>query len=223
MLCLVSLVPAIAAADEAPTHLWSLDSLKSVAGHKVDLLGDPHIVESDMGPVIAFDGDGDGLLVHTNPLADAVEFTIEVVFFPHNAYPANIEPRFVHIEHPTETQRRITIELRLNDQQQWYLDAFIKSELSQFVLINPSLVHPVEKWAHAAITYQNGRFTSYVNGRAELSAEVDYRMIPATAKTALGARMNRVHWFNGKIAQLRATHRALTPAEFSIPEHIQRH
>ena len=112
--------------------------------------------------------------------------------------------------------RRVTIELRLNASQQWYLDAYIKSDSDSYTLIDDTLTHPVGAWAHAAITYKAGVFTSYVNGVEELSAEVEYLPIPSSAKTSIGARMNEVYWFNGAIASVAITPRSLPSNEFAI-------
>ena len=196
--------------------VWSIDSVSRVGGNSVEVLGHPRVINTLRGAAVRFDGDGDRLLVNSNPLGDATEFTIEIIFNPADAYPNNLEPRFFHIESPDNPNRRITIELRLNDKRQWYLDAYIKSEQSQFTLIDPAKVHPVGEWVHAAITYKNREFISYVNGKQELVGQVDYLPIASNAKTSIGARMNQVHWFNGDIAWVRVTKRVLTPGEFLL-------
>lgn len=198
------------------TTEWNVNSLIGIGGATVEALGNPQVVNTAQGTVVRFDGDGDRLLVDSNPLGDATEFTIEIIFNPADAYPNNVEPRFFHIESPDNPNRRVTIELRLNDKKQWYLDAYIKSEQSQFTLIDPTKVHPIGKWAHAAITYKNREFTSYVNGKKELVGEVDYLAIADNAKTSIGARMNLVHWFNGDVAKVKISKRVLTPSEFSL-------
>jgi len=194
--------------------VWNIDSLNQIGGAPTEMLGNPHVVKTRYGTAVRFDGDGDRLLVNANPLGDATEFTIEIIFNPADAYPNNLEPRFFHIESPDNSNRRVTIELRLNDKKQWYLDAYIKSEKSQITLIDPAKVHPIDEWAHAAITYKNREFVSYVNGKKELVGQVDYLPIANNAKTSIGARMNQVHWFNGDILQARISHRILSPAEF---------
>lgn len=196
--------------------VWNVNSLNSIGGAAAEVLGNPKVVNTTQGTAVRFDGDGDRLWVDANPLGDATEFTIEIIFNPANAYPNNLEPRFFHIESPDNPNRRVTIELRLNDKKQWYLDAYIKSEQSQFTLIDPTKVHPIGEWAHAAITYKNREFVSYVNGQKELVGEVDYLPIAADAKTSIGARMNLVHWFNGDIAQVKISKRVLAPSEFSL-------
>lgn len=196
--------------------LWQIDNIESIGGHPTEKLGNPSIVDN----TIVFDGD-DRLLVDNNPLYEATEFTIEIVFKPNDAYPNNIDPRFFHIESSENENRRVTIELRLNDSQQWYLDTYIKSDNSEYTLIDKTLTHPVEIWAHAAITYKDGLFTSYVNGEKELSAEVDYLPISLSAKTSIGARMNEVHWFSGAISHVAIIHKAIQPNEFAILNLVQ--
>ena len=205
--------------------VWNINSTTDIGGAPVTVLGNPYVVNTGKSVVVKgeeikkavnFDGDGDRLLVDANPLGNATEFTIEIIFNPADAYPNNLEPRFFHIESPDNPNRRITIELRLNDKKQWYLDAYIKSEKSQFTLIDPTRVHPIGRWAHAAITYKNREFISYVNGVQELVGQVDYLPIASNAKTSLGARMNQVHWFNGEIAWVRISKTALAPTAFLL-------
>ncbi len=204
-------------AQQPQQHFWKINSLEQIDGLPVTAEGNPELIDSPYGQAVSFDGEGDRLLVDTNPLGDATEFTVEIIFRPNDAFPNNREPRFFHIEAPDNSNRRITIELRLNDRQQWYLDTYIKSEVSQHTLIDETLVHPVGEWAHAAVTYKDRQFTAYVNGEKELSAEVDYLPIAANGQTSIGARMNRVHWFNGDILAVRITHQVLPPEEFLRP------
>jgi hypothetical protein len=204
----------VGCASHPKQMVWSLDNMDNVGGHRTEILGDPELVRTLVGPAVMFDGEGDRLLVDGNPVFGAEEFTVEIIFMPNDAYPANIEPRFFHIEDPVNADRRITVELRLNSRKQWYLDAFIKSEISKYTLVDEKLTHPVAEWAHAAITYKEKVFTSYVNGRKELSAEVRYLPLSEQAQTSIGARMNLVHWFNGAISKIRVTHKALMPHEF---------
>ncbi|MEN0035843.1 MAG: LamG domain-containing protein [Cellvibrio sp.] len=199
---------------DSQSALWVLNSTQQIAGHPVTILGEPQLVKTEIGSVVRFDGDGDRLLVDANPLGDATEFTIEIIFNPADAYPNNVEPRFFHIESADNPNRRLTIELRLNDKKQWYLDAYIKSEQSQLTLIDPTKVHPIGQWAHAAITYKKREFVSYVNGKRELVGQVDYLPIASNAKTSIGARMNQIHWFNGDIAKVKISPRALSADEF---------
>jgi Concanavalin A-like lectin/glucanases superfamily len=207
---------------KSQAEVWKFDSLTNINGYAIEQMGQPKIVASPFGKAVSFDGDGDRLLVNANPLGDATEFTIEIVFKANDIFPKNHEPRIFHIESPDNPARRITIELRLNDKKQWYFDAFIKSEKSQFTLIDPTKVHPVGEWAHAAMTYKDRQFVSYVNGKKELSGEVDYLTIPANAKTSVGARMNQIHWFNGDVLQVRVTKKSLLPSEFLLLDKLKK-
>lgn len=211
---LVLVACAYSAGIASDSSVWKINSLSRIGDAPVEVLGNPQIVNTAQGTAVRFDGVGDRLLVNANPLGDANEFTIEIIFNPTDAYPNNLEPRFFHIESRDNPNRRVTIELRLNDKKQWYLDAYIKSEKSQFTLIDPTKVHPIGEWAHAAITFKNREFVSYVNGQQELVGQVDYLPIASNAKTSIGARMNQVHWFKGDIAQARITKIALSQAEF---------
>ena len=204
------------------SEIWKFDFLTNINGYTVEQMGQPKVVSTPLGKAVSFDGDGDRLLVNTNPLGDATEFTIEIVFKANDVFPKNHEPRIFHIESPDNPARRITIELRLNDKKQWYFDAFIKSEKSQFTLIDPTKVHPVGEWAHAAMTYKDRQFISYVNGKKELSGEVDYLTIPVNAKTSVGARMNQIHWFNGDVLQVRVTKKSLLPSEFLLLDKLKK-
>lgn len=204
------------------SEILRFDSLTSINGHTTEQMGQPKVVVSPFGEAVSFDGDGDRLLINANPLGDATEFTVEIIFKANDVFPKNHEPRVFHIESPDNPARRITIELRLNDKKQWYFDAFIKSEKSQFTLIDSTKVHPVGEWVHAAMTYKDRQFVSYVNGKKELSGEVDYLTIPANAKTSVGARMNQIHWFNGEVLQVRVTKKSLSPSEFLLLDKLKK-
>jgi hypothetical protein len=221
LILILFLCSGLGACSSQSSTLWRVDSLDSIGGFSAGSIGDPEIIDSPYGKAVMFDGDGDRILVDNNPLGDTTEFTIEVIFKPNDAFPNNWEPRFFHIEAPDNPNRRITIELRLNDSNEWYLDTYIKSELSQYTLIDETLVHPVNQWAHAAITYKDRQFSAYVNGKKELSAEVDYLPIAANGQSSIGARMNQVHWFNGAILLVRITPKVLQPSEFLLLDKLE--
>jgi hypothetical protein len=194
--------------------IWNIGSVDSIAGFPVIKSDLPHVIDSDVyGKVVWFDGIDDGLLVESNPLEGAVNFTIEVIFKPDSSWPANEEQRFIHFQNPANDDRRILIELRLTDTHQWYLDTYIKSELSSKALKLETAVHPVGQWYHAALVYDNRSMKHFVNGIEEISGTVDY--LPVTSgSTSIGTRMNQISWFKGSIAILKVTHSALTPDDF---------
>ncbi|MCF6271252.1 MAG: LamG domain-containing protein [Melioribacteraceae bacterium] len=196
------------------SKLWQINNVKSIGGFEISKLSMPEVIETRGSKAVQFDGLDDGLLVESNLLEGVSSvFTLEVVFRPDASYPNNIEQRFLHIQNPKDGDRRVLIELRLAENNLWYLDTFIKSENSDFTLVDAKNLHPVGEWYHAALVYENGTAKHYVNGIEEFSGEVEYLPI-IDGKTSIGTRMNKVSWFKGGIKKIRVTHKALTPAEF---------
>jgi hypothetical protein len=193
---------------------WNIGNEDSIAGFSVIKSDSPQVIDSEeYGKVTWFDGIDDGLLVESNPLDGATNLAIEVIFKPDSSWPANEEQRFIHIQDPANNDRRILIELRLTDDHQWYLDTYIKSEVSSKALKLETALHPVGQWYHAALVYDNRSMKHFVNGIEEISGEVDY--LPITnAFTSIGTRMDQRSWFKGCIAILKITHSALQPENF---------
>ena len=182
------------------TEVWQLKSLKAIGGHKAAIIGKPSIVKAaGGGKAIAFDGVDDGLLVDANPIAGATAFSVEVKFKPYPAYPDNIEQRFLHIQDPDNPNRRILIELRLNDKQQWYADFFMRTDSASLTLVDPTKTHPVNEWATITLKYKNGSMKGYVNGVEEVAGGITYMPISPNAKTSIGTRMDKRSWFKGEI------------------------
>jgi hypothetical protein len=189
---------------------WRLSSVANIAGQKVTVQGNPQEIKGSQS-AIAFDGVDDGLLVHANPIAGAEEFTIEVQFKPNAAWPANVEQRFLHIEDLALGQRRLLLELRLNNRNQWYADFFMRTENASLTLIDSTQTHLVGEWATMTMVYKDKKLQGYVNGRLELSGDIEYLPIPATAKTSIGTRMDQRSWFNGEIRSIKFWPKAITP------------
>ncbi|WP_192820353.1 LamG-like jellyroll fold domain-containing protein [Rufibacter sp. LB8] len=182
---------------------WPVNALSGLGGYVTDVIGSPTIIQTENGkPAVQFDGADDGLLVQGNPIAGAQEFSIEVEFKPTAAWPANKEQRFLHIEDLTEGKRRVLLELRLNNRNQWYADFFLRHENGSKVLIDSTKTHPVGEWATMKLTYKDRQLKGYVNGILETQAEMDYLPIPATASVSLGTRMDKRSWFNGAIRRV---------------------
>ena len=190
--------------DSLVSITWDICSVDSIGGFPVTKSDTPVVINSDeYGNVVWFDGIDDGLLIESNLLEGATSFTVELIFKPDSAWPANEAQRFIHIQDPTDDDRRILIELRLTDDSHWYLDTFIKSELSSLALTDENLRHPVAQWYHVAMVYEDRVMKSYVNGLEQMSGEVDF--LPITnAHTSIGTRMNQRSWFKGSIAILKA-------------------
>lgn len=208
---------ASAQSDSVYYEHWDISNLEEIGGHAVTIFGNPVVVATDLGDAVAFDGVEDQILVDFNPLVDAKEFTVELVFWPVASYPNHTEPRFVHIQDPEDPEgKRVMMELRINANNQCYLDGFMKTDLEGLTLIDESLVHPTETWHHAAITFSDSTFTTWFNGVKELSGTCRYSesMVNPTGKTSLGARMNQVAHFSGRIKTLKISHACLEPEQF---------
>ncbi|MFO7668606.1 MAG: LamG-like jellyroll fold domain-containing protein [Bacteroidales bacterium] len=220
-LILSSIGVSIYDSDTVYYELWDISNLENFGGHTVTALGDPQVVSTEMGNAVQFDGVEDRLLVDFNPIMDAKEFTVELIFKPDACYPNQTEPRFLHIQDPDDPQaKRVMIELRINADNQCYLDGFINTDSDNLTLIDETLVHPTEVWQHVAITYKDSTFTTYFNGIKELSGTLHYTdaIVNTHGKTSLGGRMNHVSFYAGLIKTLKVTHTCLEPEDFIIPE-----
>ncbi len=178
------------------------------------MLGEPKVISVARGEkAVEFDGKDDGLQLIANPIFDAEEFTIEVVFNPYDAFPANVEQRFFHIQDPVNLDRRMLMELRLNDKKEWYADFFMKTENERLVLIDSTKTHPVNEWATMTLIYKDNTMTGYVNGVEEGSGNITFLPMSPQANVSLGTRINKVSWFNGAIKTVRFIPWALPPLE----------
>lgn len=214
MSTVLQLLPAILDTQNSGSITWLINNTDSICGLITTKLGDPKAIETNLGKAVLFDGINDGLIIDSNPLEGADSaFTIEVVFKPDPSYPNNIEQRFIHFQEPANKERRVLIELRLTEDNKWYLDTFIKSENSKLALMNKSALHPVGKWFHVALVYDKGCMRHYVNGVEEISGNVEYLPINA-GRTSIGTRMDKRSWFKGSIKSLTINHQVLLPSQF---------
>jgi hypothetical protein len=88
------------------------------------------------------------------------------------------------------------------------LDTFLRSGVASQTLLDRRATHPAGRWHTAALVYDGDKMSHYVNQRREASGFVAFRPLGA-GRTSIGVRLNRVHWFKGKIRMLRVTPRAL--------------
>ena len=213
----LTLVLLTGCATSDGSETWGIDNLENIGGHPVTVIGNPQVEMTELGKAVRFDGDGDQLLVDHNPIGAAKIFTVEVVFKPDACYPENTDPRFIHIQDPDDEQeKRLMIELRINGNNECYLDAFMKTDTSRLTLIDEKLVHPTEEWHHAAVVFQDGIMTTYFNGVRELTGKVGFEetLINPIGKVAMGGRMDRRNWYRGLIKTLKVTPHALEPEDF---------
>lgn len=188
---------------------WAIDSVTTIGGHPVRVVGEPRVVDTPHGRAVEFDGQGDGLFLEVNPLAGLGRFTVEVVFEP--APDGGEEQRFVHFEEP-DTGNRALIELRLLPGALWCLDTFLRHGEASLTLIDRAKAHPSGGWHAAALTFDGQTMTHWVNGVRELQGPVAFQPLRA-GRTSIGVRQNLVSWFKGRIRLIRITPDALAPGE----------
>lgn len=193
--------------------LWHIDNLSQIGGNSVQVVGNPKIIQTEIGDAIEFDGVDDGLIVNNNPMAGVSAFTIEIIFKPYTN--GAIEQRFLHFQQ--DDNNRILIELRNTNNTNWSLDTFIKSGNSNKTLLDYSFAHNFNAWSHAALVYENGVMKHYVNGNKELEDNVTYQVVNS-GETALGMRLNQVSWFKGAIRAVKVTNSSVNPEEFMTIE-----
>jgi len=194
-------------------QVWAIDNLVSIGGHKTEVLGVPKVIETPTGKAIEFDGKQAGLVVGTHPLAGAERFTVEAIFRPDAG--GLKEQRFLHLQEEG-SENRILLETRLTEDEQWFLDTFIKSNGTKQALFAEGFKHPVGQWHHAALVFDGYEMRHYVNGLKELSHEIIFTP-QRNGQTSIGVRLNQVSWFHGAIRVVRFTLDALPPQEFLRP------
>jgi hypothetical protein len=188
---------------------WKLSVLNDSPLRGESKEGVPRTIDSPLGKAVSFDGSHDGIFLDTNPLEKLTQFTVEVFFQPDGRAPR--EQRFLHMGEANGD--RLLMETRVTDDDQWYLDAFIKSGDSSRALIDNNKLHPTGAWYHIAFVVDNGRMDTYVNGEHELSGKVAFSPFKG-GRTSIGVRMNKVSWFKGAIYKIRIMPKCLMPAEF---------
>jgi len=194
-------------AQENPA-VWKFNDLNKVGDYTPTIQGKPSVTKSDKFTGILFNGIGDGLIIHGNPLDGWSSFTIEVLFKPDGEGPK--EPRFVHFE--DRDKNRGTLEIRLTPTGQWYLDAFLKNgKLNKGItLIDSTQLHQANQWFWVAMVYDGKKMISYVNGTKQLENTMDFPPMDG-GQIAFGMRLNKVNWFKGLVSEARFYQMALPP------------
>jgi PelA/Pel-15E family pectate lyase len=204
------LIRALGSTSERSPVVWRFDNTETIGGHAVTLVGQPHVVQTDLGPAVEFDGSRDGILLNTNPIAGLDRFTVEVVLQP--ATDGSQEQRFVHIEEsgsPAAAANRALLELRMASGGRWSLDTYLRWHDAGVTLLDRGKTHASE-WTVVALTYDGKTMAHYVNGRRELTGEIRFGPL-APGQTSIGVRRNRVSWFKGRIHSIRISPDALPP------------
>jgi Concanavalin A-like lectin/glucanases superfamily len=214
------------AAQNTPRQTtWTFDSLEKIGGLSVKAEGGPKVIDTPIGKAVQFDGVDDSIYIDQHPLAGAEQFTFEAIFRPDGGAP---EQRWFHLaeRNPTtgelvtlkgsstaDANARFLFELRIINETQWCLDAFVSGPGYNRALLFRDKLHPIGQWYHVASTFDGKMFRSYINGTLEGEAEVPFKP-QGPGATSVGTRMNHVNYFNGAVRQARFTPRALTPDQF---------
>ena len=219
-------MPLLAAAADTPSQItWNFDRLDSIAGVAMKVEGQPKVIDGPMGKAIEFDGVDDMLLIEHHPLAGAAIFTFEAYFRPDGGenqqrwfHLAEIDPKTglstSTTKTTTEPNARFLFEIRVVNDNQWYLDAFMNGPGYNKALMFKDKVYPIGKWYHVAQVYDGKKFRSYVNGELQGESEVPGYKPQLPGRAAAGVRMNKVNYFKGAVGTTRFTHKALAPSEF---------
>lgn len=206
---------------QAEQTIWRFDNTTNIGGFKVQAEGQPKIVPSPVGKALQFDGKHDSLLIDGRPLIGARTFTLEVVVRPDGG---PFQQRFMHIAEtdpvtghdalPTGTgdpNGRFMFEVRVVDGS-WYPDTYVKSRSGSQALIFKDKTFPLGRWYTIAQTYDGKTDRLYVDGVLQGEAEVAFTP-HGPGHVRVGARMNRLDYFQGRVAEARFTDRALSPDE----------
>lgn len=184
-------------------EIWSFGNLERIGGHPIRIEGSPILVDSPLGAALTFDGEQDALFIDHHPLAGAERFTFEALFRPDGGA---FEQRWFHLESdqtppvaPGTGTTRMLFEIRVVEDH-WYLDAFMRGDGYNQVLIVPEKRFPTGEWYHVAQTYDGTTYRSYVNGALQAEAVVAFKP-QGPGKASVGIRMNKVNPFKGAIRQ----------------------
>ncbi len=201
-LALVS-VSALYAAQSKPKQItWTFDRLDTIGGVTTTVEGHPKIIDSPVGKAVEFDGVGDSLLIEQHPLAGADIFTFEAIFRPDGGanqqrwfHLAEIDPKTglaTSVEPTTtESNSRFLFEIRVVNDNQWYLDAFVNGPGYNKALMFADKLHPIGQWYHVAQVYDGRMYRSYVNGELQGEAEVAFKP-QGRGRASVGVRMNKL-------------------------------
>lgn len=187
---------------------WILCDLTGSKAADIRILGNPQVIASPYGKALLFNGSTDGIFIEQMPLSDLERFTIELIISPNSG--GNFEQRYFHCGEVRGS--RVLLELR-STKTDWYLDAFVKSGDQQKALIDSTMLHPLDQWAHIAFVVDNGKQETYVNGKKELESRI--AILPLKGgKSSIGVRQNEQSWFKGAIYKIRISPEVLSPGQF---------
>ena len=208
VVCLSQPVGQDVSSKKSKPTTWILSDFLQAGRTEFKILGKPEIVVCKYGNAVQFNGASDGIFLDQMPLAGLKKFTLELLLCP--AKGGNFEQRYFHSGEVKGN--RVMMELRSNTTD-WYLDAFFKSGDQQKALIETSLTHRLDQWAHVAFVVDRHKQQTFVNGHKELESKMEFQPFES-GKTSVGVRQNELSWFKGAIYQIRITPKILKPSQF---------
>jgi hypothetical protein len=212
----VSAGPSRAApTDQLAPEIWIFDNLRKIGGHNVTVLGRPKVIDSNVGKAVEFNGVDDALFIDVHPLAGAKTFTWEAIFRPDGGA---FEQRWFHLAEQDsktgeDTGNRMLFEVRIIENNRWYLDSYYEMAGIKKALMNRSALHSIGEWHHTAAVYDGETFSNYVDGVQQNTTKAQ---LPAQGPghTSVGVRINKLYYFKGAVRMARFTRRAISPSEF---------
>src|SRR5262245_63120981 len=87
------------AVDVSAQVTWNIDNTTNIGGNAVTtVVGSPTVVSTPFGNGLKFDGN-DGIVVDTDPVAGAANFTVEMLFRPDPiVLMSSNQPRVLHLQ-----------------------------------------------------------------------------------------------------------------------------
>ena len=188
----------------------ALDNLDLVGGAKATLIGSPSVIQTPQGKARRVRRQKRPVPRRLIPWRDYKSLPRKSFSNPIHA--GAKEQRFVHFQEEG-SDNRLLFEIRLTDDDRWFLDTFIKSGAGNYTLLAEKSLHPIGPWYHAAVVMDGKAMRHYVNGDEELSSPISFSP-QKEGQTSIGVRLNRVSWYKGAVQRVRITPRVLTPQEF---------
>jgi hypothetical protein len=205
-------VSLMAQTNSSSAQIWHFDSLQTIDGHAVEVVGAPKLIDTPAGKAVHFNGSTDVIYLPVHPLAGATTFTWEVIFRPDGGHE---EQRFFHLQESAngvDGDSRMLFEIRVIGDQ-WCLDGFVKSGENGLTLIDRAKLFPIGRWYRVTLVYDGRDLHAYVDNA--LQGEGPLPFVPQTSgRTSVGMRINKISPFHGAVLEARMTPKALAPAEF---------
>lgn len=214
-------VSLMAQSNSSEAQIWHFDSLKTIGGHPVEMVGTPKLIDTPAGKALHFNGSTDVIYLPVHPLAGASAFTWEAIFRPDGGQE---EQRFFHLQehvNGADGDGRMLFEIRVIGDK-WCLDGFVKSGENGLTLIDRAKLFPIDRWYRVTLVYDGTTLRAYVGDALQGEGPLTFK--PQTAgRTSVGMRINKVSAFHGAVLAARMTPKALAPAEFlALPEGLNK-